>query len=557
MKHSFLNSGLKSLGMFVLFSAVLFAGCNEQSNPVAESETSETSTASGIKQKAVVPAEGTSATLDFATWNLEWFGDPNRGPGDEALQLQNVKHIISGLDMDLWSVQEVTSVPHFNDLLSQLSGYDGFLANDPLVVDGAAFYSDFGDNELKVGLIYKPSMITVQSARVILKNYDYEFAGRPPVEVQLTTTIDGVSQDLVMILLHAKAGSGQDDWDRRNQASAALKTYLDSTWPTANVMLIGDFNDDVDVSITRPKASPYKNFVDDTADYTSPTKELSDAGVSSTVFYPDIVDHHLGTNELIATYVNGTVQVFPADKYVSNYSQTTSDHYPVLSSFTLSGGSSGTTNNAPVASFIFSCTNLTCDFDGSGSSDSDGLITNYSWDFGDGNTGSGSTVNHTYASGGSYSVTLTVTDDGSLTGSDSQNATVSDGTGTDPAQIRINEFEQNPAGTDSGNEWVELYNPGTSDVDVTGWVLTANGGSPVSKTLSGSVPAGGYLVVTNGSQWLDNSGESVTLKDDAGSLIDETPVFNDGANDNRSQQRVTDGADSWEFKTATKGASNG
>jgi LysM repeat protein len=50
-------------------------------------------------------------------------------------------------------------------------------------------------------------------------------------------------------------------------------------------------------------------------------------------------------------------------------------------------------------------------FDGSQSSDADGMIDTYTWDFGDGNSGSGVTVQHGYAVTGTYQVTLTVTDD--------------------------------------------------------------------------------------------------------------------------------------------------
>lgn len=49
-------------------------------------------------------------------------------------------------------------------------------------------------------------------------------------------------------------------------------------------------------------------------------------------------------------------------------------------------------------------------FDGSVSSDSDGTIASYHWDFGDGTSGDGVTANHTYVSAGTYQVTLTVTD---------------------------------------------------------------------------------------------------------------------------------------------------
>ena len=54
-------------------------------------------------------------------------------------------------------------------------------------------------------------------------------------------------------------------------------------------------------------------------------------------------------------------------------------------------------------------------FDGSGSTDIDGTLVSYAWDFGDANTGSGVNPTHTYGAAGLYTVTLTVTDDGGLT----------------------------------------------------------------------------------------------------------------------------------------------
>jgi PKD repeat protein len=56
-------------------------------------------------------------------------------------------------------------------------------------------------------------------------------------------------------------------------------------------------------------------------------------------------------------------------------------------------------------------------FDGSGSTDSDGAISAFSWDFGDGETAAGPVVTHTYTQAGTYSARLTVTDNSGLTGS--------------------------------------------------------------------------------------------------------------------------------------------
>ena len=94
----------------------------------------------------------------------------------------------------------------------------------------------------------------------------------------------------------------------------------------------------------------------------------------------------------------------------------------------VAAASGGTTNSPPTASFTYNCTDLSCSFDGTGSSDSDGSIASYSWDFGDGATATGSTASHTYAAAGTYTVTLTVTDGDGASDADSQDVTVTDGT---------------------------------------------------------------------------------------------------------------------------------
>lgn len=90
-------------------------------------------------------------------------------------------------------------------------------------------------------------------------------------------------------------------------------------------------------------------------------------------------------------------------------------------------GSGGPVDNVlPTASFTDSCTDLDCFFDGTGSSDSDGTISSYSWNFGDGSTGTGSSVSHVYAADGTYSVQLTVTDNAGGTDVQTKSVTVSD-----------------------------------------------------------------------------------------------------------------------------------
>ncbi len=68
-------------------------------------------------------------------------------------------------------------------------------------------------------------------------------------------------------------------------------------------------------------------------------------------------------------------------------------------------------NVGPTARFSSNCSFLHCDFDGVTSTDSDGEIDSYAWDFGDTKTGTGVSPGHNYTAAGQYTVTLTVTDD--------------------------------------------------------------------------------------------------------------------------------------------------
>lgn len=72
-------------------------------------------------------------------------------------------------------------------------------------------------------------------------------------------------------------------------------------------------------------------------------------------------------------------------------------------------------------------------FNGTGSSDPDGSIANYSWTFGDGSVGTGSTISHIYSAAGTYTATLTVTDNQGATGSASVPVTVTSAGGSGQA----------------------------------------------------------------------------------------------------------------------------
>ena len=87
-------------------------------------------------------------------------------------------------------------------------------------------------------------------------------------------------------------------------------------------------------------------------------------------------------------------------------------------------------NVAPTAAFTYLCTSLDCSF-ANGSTDSDGNITTYAWEFGDGATSDLEDPAHTFAATATtpFNVKLTVTDDDGATNSVTQVVTVTPGAG--------------------------------------------------------------------------------------------------------------------------------
>jgi PKD repeat protein len=88
-------------------------------------------------------------------------------------------------------------------------------------------------------------------------------------------------------------------------------------------------------------------------------------------------------------------------------------------------------NQAPDAEFDWTCQGLDCIFT-DGSSDSDGTVTAWSWEFGDGSTSSAQNPAHAYPAAGTYTVGLTVTDDDGETSTASHAVTVSEPAANQP-----------------------------------------------------------------------------------------------------------------------------
>jgi hypothetical protein len=377
--------------------------------------------------------------------------------------------------------------------------------------------------------------------------------------------------------------SDLDSWQRRVDASRALKGYLDSTWPSAKVLVIGDFNDDVDVSIATGNASPYENFVVDAADYAFPTRALSDANLTSVIGYKAVIDHHLATNEARALYVPGSAEVYRVDAYIPSYDTTTTDHLPVLTRYTW-----GNTD----ASLSVTSPNGGESWAGGGSrtltwaaNQVPTVALEYSLDDG----GSWALIGHTQGAAGSYTWTVPdiattrarvrVSDAANASLADHSDATFTITSANTAGNVVLHEILANEVGTDAGTEFIELLNTGGSVVDLSGWTLWDATGlrhTFASGTFLGagraiavfgkatSIPSGlGNAVgATTAGLSLNNGGDTVTLQKPGGTVVD---AFTYGAalagQDGVSMNRNPDGSATGSFvlhtSLSTRAASPG
>ena len=133
---------------------------------------------------------------------------------------------------------------------------------------------------------------------------------------------------------------------------------------------------------------------------------------------------------------------------------------------------------------------------------------------------------------------------------------------SDSNSIVINEVEINPI---NGAEFVELYNPTSDSIDVSGWSLnTSASWKKMQITPNTIIEPQSFLAFTHtsSSSWFKDFGDTVSLNNISGELIDETHILIDHDDDGNTWQRITDGLDTdsesdWEFKRMTPKSSNG
>lgn len=305
-------------------------------------------------------------TFDIVTYNLEFFGSDVKGtdgaefgPIDDALQIDNVAKVMNKLNADVYVVQEVSDDPSIDALIQKIS-INGKTFDKTISTSWSYSFNVPDPNfpPQKLVVLYNTQTTTVKSTRVMFKDlYDnvrsgavtlpnypggngasFFSSGRLPYMVKIETNIGGIQKEINLIDLHARANSGTDisRYNMRKYDVELLKDSLDVHYPNSNFMILGDFNDDVKISVVGTNTpSSYQKMVEDTDRYNALTLGISQAGAYSFLSSGGFLDHIIISNELTDQYIPNSIAVYDPRTDITNYVNTTSDHGPVIARFEL------------------------------------------------------------------------------------------------------------------------------------------------------------------------------------------------------------------------------
>jgi hypothetical protein len=322
--------------------------------PIENQNYSGTVTISTSAAIATINVNGSSIdpaiTLEVVNWNIEWFGSSANGPRNEELQEQNVVKIMKEVNADVYGLMEIVDEAKLARVVSQLEGYAYTISDFGSHVNPYSGTNSTLEEAQKLAFVYKTSVVSVNEVRPMLsyelnteadaKNnpsfYNWS-SGRYPYLMDADVTLGGKTKNIKFVLVHAKANTAplNTSYDRRKAGADALHDSLKILWPEQEIIMLGDFNDDLDVSITTGyTTTSWNKFTEDGAEYDALTLPLSLAGKKSTVSYNDIIDHVVVSNEMSRWYMTSTANILTeVTGLVSNYGGTTSDHYPVFSRY--------------------------------------------------------------------------------------------------------------------------------------------------------------------------------------------------------------------------------
>jgi len=257
---------------------------------------------------------GSNDSLDIITWNIENFPKSSETI-DYITELIQAFH-----DIDIIVLQEISNQAAFNSLINSLGsdiwvGYRGSDNN----YQSLAYLINTADVEI------------IDYPYTILDNYEYYFAYRPPYVTKILFN----NKEYILIDVHLKccgdglldeADSG-DEETRRLWANHYLKDYIDTYFYNDNVIILGDFNDEL---TDQDSNNVFQDFILD-PNYYFADFDIANGDSNNWSFpgWPSHLDHILMANQS-ETFTAVTLRL---DDYIiggwGKYDNNISDHRPV------------------------------------------------------------------------------------------------------------------------------------------------------------------------------------------------------------------------------------
>lgn len=264
--------------------------------------------------------------LTIVNWNIEWFGAAAfKGSPDQ--QEANVGRILKYLDADLFGICEVVDTARFGRMIRQYLGTEFKYA-----------ISAYPSIDQQLAFVYNKNIFRKVQARPFMAlsatAYSNFASGRFPFLLTAEAAVKGARKNVCFVLIHAKAERDLNAYSKRLNGAIELKDSMDTYFENRNSMILGDYNDNLNGSISPGQLSPYQNFLDDEARYFAVTLPLNSAGNQSTINYTNsVIDQQIVSGALKQWYVGHSARIrTDVAMVVPDYiSDNTSDHYPVSS----------------------------------------------------------------------------------------------------------------------------------------------------------------------------------------------------------------------------------
>lgn len=283
------------------------------------------------------------SSLQTFQWNMRWLGDPTNCNCDTTLSKNNAIQVLKDAKADVYALQEVVSVQQLQQIRTALGSQ--YAAKYATTCSGAMSTSSPNFPECqKLAFIYDTTKISsLGEFSLLASTYAtdtsansgyYCFAsGRFPYVLKAKLKLlNGASDTVYLVNIHAKASGTTSDYDRRACGAAKMKDSLNALFPGKKILILGDYNDYLEgTHVAGQTVSPYQTLLN--SNYTGITMPLQYPG--QTTFLGStghLIDNVVCSNALLPKYIDSSCFIFTETiDYIDNYLQTTSDHYPLMS----------------------------------------------------------------------------------------------------------------------------------------------------------------------------------------------------------------------------------